>query len=138
MAHNLKISDTLANAEANAIASLFNSGFLRIYDGSQPADANTAITTQTLLAELTFGSPAFGAAVAGVITANAITPDSDANASGNATWYRCVKSDGVTVLVDGSVGSTGSGCDCEMNQTSITIHQPVSITSFTHTVTEHA
>ena|SRR5581483_6352236 len=136
MAHNCKISDTLANAEANAIASLFNGGFLRIYDGAQPADANTPITTQNLLAELTLGSPAFGSAVAGVLTANPITADSDANASGNAAWYRVVKSDGVTVLVDGSVGT--SGCDCNLNQISITIHGTVAVSSFTHTVTEHA
>lgn len=130
----IKISDTSANAEAAALAALLNGGFLRFYDGARPANANTAISTQNLLAELTFGNPAFSAAAAGVITANAITSDTDANATGTATWFRCVKSDGVTVVMDGDVGTAGS--DLNMNSVAFAIHAQISVSSFVHTVTE--
>ena len=51
MATNPKYSNTCVNAEANAIGSALDNGFIRIYDGSQPADADTAVSGQTLLAE---------------------------------------------------------------------------------------
>jgi len=134
MANNPHFSNTAANAEADAVAALLNSGYLRIYDGSQPANANTAVSTQTLLAELRFGSTAFAASSGGVITANAITDDTDANATGTASWVRCLKSDGTTVIMDGSVGT--SGCDLNMNSTAIQIHAQISVTALTLTITE--
>ena len=85
-----------------------NTGWLRIYDGTQPANADTAVSTQNILAELRFGATAFGASVAGVATANAITADSSANATGTATWFRVFKSDGTTALWDGSVGTAAA------------------------------
>lgn len=134
MAENLKLSNTLANAEADAAAILFNSGKLRIYDGTQPTNADTAIGAQVLLAELTFGATAFGAASAGVLTANAITSDSSANASGTATWYRCTQSDGTTVLCDGSVGTATA--NLILNSVAISSGASVAVSSFTHTVTK--
>ena len=65
------------------------------------------MSTQNILAELRFGATAFGASLAGVATANAITADSSANATGTATWFRVFKSDGTTALWDGSVGTAG-------------------------------
>ena len=99
---------------------------LRIYSGSRPA---TGGATTTLLAELTFSTTSAPAASGGVLTANAITPDSSANATGTATWFRAVDSDNNTVL-DGSVGSTGSGEDLELNSTSIATGQEVRVSSF--------
>ena len=107
MALNPKLSNIGANAAANAICALLNSGFIDIYDGTQPADADTAITTQVKLARLTFGNPAFGLAVAGVATANAITSDTVADATGTAIWFRACKSDGSAVF-DGSVGTASA------------------------------
>lgn len=132
MANNLKMANQAVNTEADAFAAQCNSGFIRIYDGAQPATSDTAITTQVLLAELTMNATAFGSSVAGVLTANAITADSAANASGTATWYRLVKSDGVTSLCDGSVGTASA--DMTLNSVIIGIGAQVSITSFTHTV----
>ena len=54
MANNLKLSNAAVNAEADALSVLLDNGYLRIYDGTQPANADTPISTQTLLAE--FGS----------------------------------------------------------------------------------
>ena len=131
MALNPKRSNAAVSAAADAVTALLNSGKLRIYDGSQPATANTAITTQNLLAELTFNSTAFGAASNGVATANAITSDTSADATGTATWFRALKSDGTTPVFDGSVGT--SSADLVLNSVAISSGAQVSITSFTST-----
>ncbi len=133
MPRNLHMSSASVNAEANALAVLANGGTLCIYDGVQPADADTAVTSQNLLAELPLGNPAFGSASNGVITANAISSDSDADASGTATWFRVKASDSST-LWDGSVGT--SGCDLNLNSVSIQQHANVSVSSLVHTVTK--
>lgn len=132
MALNTQLSNLAVNTMADAIGNLFDDGYLRIYDGAQPANADTAITTQTLLAELRFGNPACGSAVAGVLTFNAITPDSSANATGTASWARCLKSDGSTVICDGSVGL--SAANFILSALGITLGQAVAIDSGSFTV----
>jgi hypothetical protein len=117
---------TLRDAMLDAITTRAgNAALLRIYSGSRPATGGTATT---LLAELTCGSPFAGAAVNGVLTLNAITQDSSANATGTATWFRIVQSDGSTFVLDGDVGTSGS--DLNLTTTSIVSGQPVSVSSF--------
>ena len=131
MALTPRLTDLGANSAADAVCVLANSGKLRIYDGTQAATADTAIGAQVLLAELTLNSTAFGAASGGVATANAITADSSADATGTATWFRVVKSDGTTKLFDGSVGT--SGANLNLNSVAISAGAAVSVTSFTYT-----
>jgi hypothetical protein len=130
MALNPKFTNLAVNTKVDAQAVLLNSGFLDIYDGTQPVTADTAIGAQVKLARLTFGNPAFGAGVAGVATANAITQDSSADATGTATWFRALKSDGTAVL-DGSVGT--SGANLNLNSVAISSGAAVSVTSMTLT-----
>jgi hypothetical protein len=130
LALNQKLANVAANAAADAVTALASGGFLRIYDGTQPANADTAITTQVLLAELMLGTPAFGAAVAGVATANAITPDAGADATGTATWFRVTDS-GSAALWDGSVGT--SGCNLNLSSVSIVTGDSVAVSAFTYT-----
>lgn len=101
------------------------SALLRIYDGTRPATGGTATT---LLAELTCNATFAPAASGGVLTLNAITQDSSANATGTATWFRIVQSNGTTFVLDGNVGTSGS--DLNLTTTSIVATQPVSVTSF--------
>lgn len=133
MSNIINLSDAAANAEANAFGPLLNNGFIELYTGTQPANANTALSGNTLLATLTFGSTAFGSASAGVLTANAITSGT-AVATGTATFARLYKSDGTTVVGDVTVGTSGAGIN--LNTTSIVSGGLVSVTSYTHTVTE--
>lgn len=132
MALNTQLSNAVVNAQADALGSLLNNGYLRLYSGSQPATADTAVSSQTLLAELRFGATAFPSASNGVLTANAITADSSADASGTATWFRALKSDGTTAVLDGTVGT--SAANMIIATTTITLAQTVSCSSFTHTV----
>ena len=134
MANNLKLSDVAVNAEADALSVLLDNGYLRIYDGTQPANADTAISTQTLLAELRFNADAAPSAVAGVLTFNAITQDSNANNTGTASWFRALKSDGSTVMFDGTVGTSGS--DINIATTAIVAGAIVGVTSAVYTVSK--
>jgi len=132
MANNLKLSNTAVNAEADALSVLLDNGYLRIYDGTQAATADTAVGAQVLLAELRFNADAAAAATAGVLTFNAITQDSSANNTGTASWFRALKSDGSTVLFDGTVGT--SGCDINIATTAIVAGAIVGVTSAGFTV----
>lgn len=135
MAKNATFSIAERNAMLAVIQADFNSGFLRIYDSTgtgQPVSPDTAVTTQVLLAELRFGVTAFPAPSSGVLTANAITSDPSANATGTATWFRCLKSDGTTALHDGTVGT--SAANAIVATTSIVATQPVDCSAFTITL----
>jgi hypothetical protein len=118
------------NAELDAFAPLANTGYLRIYSGAQPATPETA-ASGTLLAELRLNATAFGAASGGIITANAITDDAAADATGTAGWFRILKSDGTTALFDGACAT--SGAEMNMATTSIVASAVVSVTSLTVT-----
>lgn len=131
MANNLKYSTALRNAQCDAITTTVGgSAVLRIYDGTQPAGPGTAITSQVLLAELTCNATFAPSASGGVLTLNAITNDSSANATGTASWFRLLTS-GATAHVDGTVGT--SGCDLNINSTSIVSGAAVAVTSATIT-----
>ena len=78
--------------------------------------------------ELTCNATFAPAASGGVLTLNAITQDSAADATGTATHFRLFKSDGTTVVLDGDVGTSGS--DCNINTTSIVSGAIVAVTSF--------
>lgn len=101
---------------------------IRIYNGSRPANVGTAISGQTLLAELTGNASGFGTASAGDLTAAAITSDTAADASGTASWFRIFKSDGTTAVCDGDVAT--SGADLNLNTTTLVAGGPVAISSF--------
>jgi hypothetical protein len=131
-------SNASANAANDARCAQCNSGYLRIYSGTQPANADTALSGNTLLAELRFGATAFGSSSNGVATANATTQDSSADNTGTPTWFRALKSDGTTVVLDGTAGA--SGCDLNLsnlNAGQIIAGGAVSVTSLTVTQTPH-
>lgn len=128
MAFAIQLADASVNEALDALTAFFDDGYLRIYDGTKPATAATAITTQILLAELRFDNPAFGASSAGVAVANAIADETNAPASGTATWFRVFKSDGTSVVMDGSVGL--SNAEIVLTSTAVTIGGTVSVPSF--------
>lgn len=133
MTFNTQVSNVAVNAEATALSTLFNSGYLRIYDGTQPASADTAISTQVMLVELRFNATAFSAPTNGVLSANAITPGV-AVADGIASWFRAFESDGTTVVIDGSAGT--SATNLILGTTSISAGLTVNVTSFNHTISK--
>lgn len=131
MASNIKVATTTRNAMVDAITTAIStSGLVKIYSGTQPAGPGTAVTTQTLLAQLALSATSAPASSNGLLTFNTITSDSSADASGTATWFRITTSGGTGVL-DGTVGTTG--CDLNLNTTAIVAGGTVAVTSLTVT-----
>lgn len=125
----ISMTTAVRNARADAITTATgNAALLRIYDGTPPASANAALSGNTKLAELTAASPFAPAASGGVLTASAISQDASADATGTASFFRLYKSDGTTVIKQGTVGT--SGADLNLNTTSIVASGPVAVTSF--------
>jgi hypothetical protein len=128
-----KLSEVAANIEVDAATALLHGGVLRIYGGTQPRDADTPVGDQPLLAELTFGFPAFTVAVGGEAIATDLQPELSAKATGIATWFRASTRYGVPVL-DGSVGLTR--CNLNLSNTQITEGSSVHIDTLTFTTSK--
>lgn len=132
MSKNTQLTTLAVNTEADAFAALMNDGYLDIYDGSQPANGDVAISGQTLGVSIRFGAPAFLPAVAGLIAANPMTPGVIAASINPATWGRVYRSDHVTPVMDVSVGT--SDANVVLPTTNLVAGVTVTVGSFTHTV----
>ena len=127
LAYEASVRNSRLQDIADAINAGTGAGRIRIYNGSRPATGGAATT---LLAELTLSDPCQASITGGVLTFDTITADSSADAGGTATWFRIVDSDG-NFVVDGDVGTSGS--DLNLNSTTISIGQTVTVTGFTIT-----
>jgi hypothetical protein len=130
MALNPRLSVASRNLALNAALDPLNGGSLRLYDGAQPTDADTA-HSNTLLVTLPLSATAFAPASSGSKTANTITSAS-AVASATATWYSLIKSDTTTRVADGSVGT--SGANLNLNAVAIVSGATVSVTSMIYSM----
>jgi hypothetical protein len=141
MATTLSIANTEAISCCDDVVDSIDTGAgtaqLVIYDGTPPALVDTALSGNTVLAELALSNPAFGAAAdaapGATATANAISDDTSANATGTATFFRLLDRNG-TPRVQGSVGTSGEALN--LNTTSIVAGATVSVTSLTVTMPE--
>lgn len=104
----MRIAVARRNEMLDALLNELASGKFRVYSGTRPTDADTALSGNTLLAELTLNATFAANASNGTLTANAITQDSAADATGTASFVRVLQSDGTTVVMDLSVGTSGA------------------------------
>ena len=116
------------NTRLNDAWDLCNAGFIKIYAGAVPANADAGLGGATLLSTLGFAAAAFSAAAAGVKTANPITSDPSAVGTGVATFFRAYESDAVTVVAQGTVGTAGEALN--LGTTSINAGDVVQISSW--------
>ena len=124
----LKYSNGTRHAQNEGLITYAGSGaIINIYQGTAPANANTGITTQTLLVSCVLAG-AFGTDTNGTLTLGTVN-NGTAVASGTASFFRIFKSDGTTVVMDGSVGVTGA--DLNLDTTNINITQTVNISGGT-------
>lgn len=119
----ITLSTAARNAAANAIAALVDGG---------PAAGQLVFRTvaDAEVATLTMSDPAFGAAATGVCTANAITGDT--NATGGTTTKFTLEDSTATVVLTGTVGT--SGADINLSSTTIGAGDSVDVSSLTLTV----
>lgn len=114
------LENVARNAACNAVVDLLDGGTI-VFETSADAEVAT----------LTFGTPAFGNAVDGVATANAITADTDAT-GGTITKARFRTSANALVCTL-TVTDTGGGGSIEMPNRTIGAGDQVSMSSYTHT-----
>lgn len=107
------------NAACDAVCALVNGGKIELLTA---ADA--------LVATLNLSATAFGAAVNGVATANAIA--NGVAAAGTVTKYQ-VKNSSNVVIWTGTVTANGGGGDLQLSSTTYSLNDVASISSFTHT-----
>lgn len=118
----------LRNAQLDAITTFVgNTGKLSLMSGTRPA---TGGTETTKLATFTCGTPFAPAASAGVLSPN-IPADVNGISAATATWFRLFKTDGTTICIDGSVGTSAS--DLILTSTSIQVGVAIHIATWTIT-----
>ena len=123
---NLKIATPLRNNKLDAITAYAGGNcIIKILSGTQPAGGGAETT---VLAQLTGNATFAPAAASGVLTLNAITADSSANASGTATWFRIYQSNGTTFVLDGDVSTTAAGTgDLQLDDVGIVLGGTVAL-----------
>lgn len=103
-----RFSNLMANTLADAISALIDAGAtggkVKLYNNDPPATVDLPVTSQTLLATLTFSTDSYQAATSGFAQANTILSGTGV-AAGNATWARLEDSDG-NALMDGNVDTS--------------------------------
>lgn len=123
----LTLTTAARNAACNAIVDLVDVG-------STNASARIELMTSgdVEVATMVMSNPAFGAAVAGVATANSISNDSSAT-GGTVALFRVIDRD-ETEVWRGTVGTPGSGADVTMSTTTVGAGDIVAVSSFTFTM----
>lgn len=140
-----QFTDAIRNAMLDqltaAIDSGLGAGIIAIYSGTKPATVATALSGNTLLAQIPLADPSALGAASGVLTFD-FDPDiqdPSANATGTATWFRVYSSaDGTTISeanakAQGTVTVTGGGGDMTFASVSFTATEPITLTTGTLT-----
>lgn len=139
MASNFKISTAARNAACDALVDRIDggtgAGTIAIRTGAPPTNVGDA-STGTLLGTCTFSATAFGAASTGTATAASITSDTNADASGDAGYFRCYQGAAADTAADwqGTAGNSGDSPDMTFDNKSIVAGGTIAISSFTLTV----
>ena len=132
MPKNTQLATSVINEQADVLGRKLDGGVVRIYSGTQPANANTALTSQVLLAEFVLPNPSAPAAVNGLLSLATI-PSTIAVATGTARWFRCLTSGGAPVL-DGSAGLATDNPNLSLPVVDFVSGSQVFIDAFAHTV----
>jgi hypothetical protein len=129
----VQLSVAARNARLDQIESTIGAtAVLKIRTGAQPASC-AAADSGTVLATLTLPADWMAAASAGAKAKSGTWSDTSADATGTAAHFRVYESTGTTCGIQGTITATSGGGDMELDNTSISSGQTVTITSFTLT-----
>ncbi len=120
LVHVTAIRNTICDAVVDAIDA-----------GAAAGDLVFQTSGDVEVARLAYSATAFGAAAGGTATANAISPDTDAD-GGTIAKFRCFEMPGNVEVFQGTVTVTSGGGDIELNAIIVSVGQEVSMTSFTY------
>jgi hypothetical protein len=127
----ITLSAAVRNARLDAIeTAIGTSAIMKIRTGAAPATVATA-STGTVLATLNLPSDWMAAASAGSKAQSGTWQDTSADATGTAAHFEICASDGTTVHMRGSVGT--SAADLIVDNTSFNTGQAFNVTTFTLT-----
>ncbi len=126
MSNLLGFATARRTSRGNLLAGWLADGEIRVYTASRPADADTALGAQTLLATFEVPDPA-GTVTNGILTGAAIAQAMVA-ATGTPAFARLVDASGV-VIGDADVGLTGSGAFVQLDNLSLVEGGYVSVTA---------
>lgn len=130
-------SNAVKDAKNDAVeTAIGTSPKLRIYNGTAPASASTALSGNTLLAEGTLPSD-WMAASSGGVKAKAgtwtLTGQSGAGAGTAGTFYRIYDNAGSTCHEQGTLTATGGGGDMTIDNNSIADAQSITVATYSKT-----
>ncbi len=127
------VTASIANTQATAlITALSTAGEIRIYAGTPPATADTALSSNDLLATFNLPNPA-GTASGGIFTYDCDPDLTDTSTvAGTATFARATDSGGSTTIAQYTVGTSGE--DINFDSVTFTTGGTATLTALTHTV----
>lgn len=130
MADIARLANIAVDEQANVLGLMCDGGSIVFYSGPRPMSSDEPVTSQVAGVTLHFGTPAFGQAVGGVITAEPIVPGVVV-ASIFAEWARIYGADGLAVMdVDVAVADASITLPTQ----SLVAGMEVGVSSYTHTV----
>ena len=129
----LQFSTAVRNDHLDGIeTSIGVSAILKIRTGAQPANC-AAADSGTVLSTVNLPTDYMNAASGGTKTKLGTWEDVSADATGTAAHFRLYATDGTTCHIQGTVTATGGGGDMEVDSTSFTLGQSITVASFTLT-----
>ena len=129
----LQMGENLRNAMLDAIETIVStSPLMTIRTGAPPANC-AAANSGTVLATLNLPSDWMAAASGGVKAKSGTWQDTSADATGTAGHWRIHDTAGTTCHLQGTVTVTGGGGDLQVDNTSFSITQSITINSFSIT-----
>lgn len=139
MASNVKLGTSGRNAAVDAISGVIDGGTgagrIEIRTGAPPTNVSDA-SSGTLLGTLTMNADSFAAASGGSASANAITSDTNADASGDAGYFRIYPgaAGDTAAVLQGTAGNSGDTPDLTFDNKSIVATGTIAISSLTLSV----
>lgn len=129
----IQYSESVRNARLDAIETTIGaSAILYMRSGAAPANC-AAADSGTLIATLNLPADWMAAAVTGQKAKAGTWQDLAADNAGTLGHFRIKDSTGTTTHMQGSITATAGGGDMEVDNTSVSAGQQVTITTFTLT-----
>ena len=122
MAHQLSINAALAEAMliTGSFKSLMDTGTLTIYNGTMPANADAALSGNSVLVAMT--SLSFASSAPGGVISKTGTWSGTVVLGGTASFYRFVKD---SYTIQGTVSTAGSDLDLTSTVLTLSATQPI-------------
>lgn len=129
---SFNVSVDVHNIEAEAFMGLLDSGSCDLRTGTQPANTTIA-ATGTLLVTIDIPATALKAAAALGKADLAVTTAVATTTAGTVGYARFFKTDGTTVVFDGSVTASGGGGDVIIDDVVLAVDDLVNIIDMSYT-----